>query len=76
MHELFVIPVVVERNDGDSIVDLIAKTISSIVHQKNVFHVSIRDDSQIFDKYSFLSLYAVVSIQPGWDQLSIRVDKV
>ena len=73
MHQFLVRFVVVERNDRDAIVQLVAERIHCIVYDDHVFQVSIRNDSEVFNIYSLLCSNTVISIEPILYQLTSRV---
>ena len=53
----------VERNNGDAIVDLVGKGVHAVVYDHHVFHSSVGNDSQVFDVVALRRLHAVLPVQ-------------
>ena len=63
MEHLLVGLFVVERNNGDAIVDLIGERVHAVVNDHHVFHSSVGNDSQVFDVVALRRLHAVLPVQ-------------
>ena len=66
----------IKRFGTDAILDLVAKAVSSVVHEYHVFHLSVLDHSEIFDEDPFFGFNTAVAVHPCLDQLSVRIDEV
>ena len=70
VHQLLVVLlIIVVGNYRDSVVQLVSKRIHSIIHDYQVFQLSVLDDPEVFDVDSFWGLDAVVSIEAVIDEL-------
>ena len=76
MNQLFVLLVLVKRNNRDSVLQMVQIRVSCIVHQKDVLKIPILDDSQILDIDSFLGLPALRTEQAMTHQLSLWIKMV
>ncbi len=76
MGQLSVIRVFVIRNDRHAIIDLVAKRVSGVIDQQNVFEVPICDHPQILYENTVFGLDAIVPVKPRLDQLSFRIDEI
>lgn len=74
MDQLFIIFVLVKRNNRDSILQMVKIRVCCIVHQKDVLKISILDDSQVLDIDSFLGLPALRTEETMTYQLSLRIE--
>ena len=60
----------------DTIVKLKCKRQDRIVYQYNVFDISIPDDPQVFHIYAIDRIDTVLTIQSGFDNLSILIYEI
>lgn len=64
MHQLLIVLfIVIEWNDGNSIIKLIAKAVDCVVNDDEVFDILVLYDTQVLDVDPFRSFDAVVSVQ-------------
>ena len=75
-NEFVVFFVVIVRNDGHSILNLISIWIASIVDEDYVLQIPTLENPKIFDEYFFLWLDTVISEKSMVDQLVIWVEVV
>jgi hypothetical protein len=67
VHEFFVGLIIIERYDRNSIIQLIAEGIDSIVDYDEVFQITIRDNPQILNVNTLFCSNAVVSVKSVLD---------
>ncbi len=63
MEHLLIPTVIIEWQYGDTVVQLVAKTVYGIINYHNIIEVSVLDDSQVLNEDTLLSLNAGISIQ-------------
>ena len=67
VHKLLIGLVIVERNNGNSIVQLVAERINSVVHDNEIFQVAVGYNSQIFHVNTLFGPDTMVPIEPELD---------
>lgn len=63
MHHFFILLIIIERNDRNTIIDLECKTINTVVNDDYVLEVPVLEDPEIFDIVPLLSEEAMLSIE-------------
>ena len=63
MEHFFIAGLMVERNNRNSVIDLISEGVNRVVDDDHVFHVSVRYDPQVLHVIPFWSLNAVLSVK-------------
>ena len=76
MEHLFIIFILVERQNGDAIVKLEAKRVNCIVNNDHIFQVPVLNYPQILYVNSFLSLHARVSVKSVLNEFMLRIEIV
>lgn len=76
MHEFLVGLVIVERNDGDAVIELIPEGVDSVVDDDEVLQVSVADDAKVLDVDALLRSDAVIAVEPVLYQAPVRVQVV
>jgi len=76
VHEFFVGLIIVERYDRNSVIQLVAEGIDSIVDYDEVFQITIRDNPQILNIYTLFSPDTVVSVKSVLNKLIGRVQNI
>lgn len=76
VDKLLVVWIVEIRDNRHSIIQLEPEGEDRVVDEDDVLELAVPNDSQIFDKYAFISLEAVIPIQPEVNQRTIRIDQV
>jgi hypothetical protein len=61
VNQLLVFSILVVWDNRDAIIELETETVSGIVHNCDIFQISIGNNSQILDVNALLCLQAVVS---------------
>ena len=73
MEHFLVALLVVKWDDRDAIIDLVGKWVYTIVNYNHVFHLTISDDTEVFDIVAFRSLNAVLSVQSILEELILWI---
>ena len=73
MHQFLVCLVLIERNDWDAIVQLIAEGVHCVVDYDHILEISVGDDPQILDIDTLIGFDAVVSVETILNKLPLRV---
>ena len=76
MEHLLIALLMIERNDWDTVVNLVGERVDRVVDDDHVFHRSIGDDSQILDVVALWSLHAVLPVHPILEQLILWVNVI
>ena len=63
MHHFFILLIIIERNDRNTIIDLECKTINTVVNDDYVLEIPVLEDPKIFDIVPLLSKEAMLSIE-------------
>ena len=63
MHHFFILLIIIERNDRNTIIDLECKTINTVVNDDYVLEIPVLEDPEIFDIVPLLSEEAMLSIE-------------
>jgi len=67
VHQLLVGLIIIERNDGDAIVQLVPERIDSVIHDNQVVKVTVRDDAQVFHVDALFGADAMVTVKSVLD---------
>lgn len=73
VKHFFISLVIVERNNGDSIIDLECKTVNTVVNYDDILEIAVSKDAHILDVVAFLGQEAMLAIQTVLDVLVIWV---
>jgi len=73
VSQLLISFIIVERNNGYTIFDLVSEGVGSIINDNNILHVSVCQYSQILDIYTFFSCNTAFSKEPVSNVLLIGV---
>lgn len=76
MEHLLVCLLVVERNDRDTVVDLVGERIDRIVNDDHVLHASIGNDAQVFHVVALGCLHAMLSVETVLEKFVLWVNVV
>lgn len=74
MQHFFISLVIVERDNGDPVVNLKCKAVHAIVYNDHIFQVSISKYPQILDIIPLLSQKAVLSVKSSLEIFILRVN--
>ena len=68
-----ILTIVVVGQDGNAVVRLVEVRVGGVVDQKDVLHLTVFEDSEVFHVDSLLGLPAVRSEETMADELSLRI---
>ncbi len=68
-----ILTIVVVGQDGNAVVRLVEVRVGGVVDQKDVLHLTVFEDSEVFHVDSLLCLPAVRSEETMTDELSLRI---
>lgn len=76
VKHLFIALFMIERNNGDSVVDLVSERVNRIVYDDHVFHASISNDSEVLYVVAFGGLNTMLTIHAILEKFFLGVDIV
>lgn len=76
MHHFFILLIIVERDDGNAIINLESKTVYAVVNDDYVLEVPALEDSQVLHIVALLSEEAMLSVEAVSNELVVRVHVV
>lgn len=76
MHKLFIFFIVIERNDWDTIVQLVTEGIDCVIDNDHILEIAVGNYSEVLYVNPFFSPDAVLSVESVLDESAIRIEIV